>query len=43
MRNPAPCRAAALPRLDKVVTLLDKIRNVRHGKPVVSPPHWGPI
>jgi hypothetical protein len=24
----------ALPRRDKVVTLLDKIRNVRHGNPL---------
>jgi hypothetical protein len=33
MRNPAKPCAAALPRRDKVVTLLDKIRNVRHGNP----------
>ena len=33
MRNPGPFPAAALPRYDKVVTLLDKIRNVRHGIP----------
>ena len=35
--------AAALLQRDKVVTLLDKIRNTRHGKRSASPPHWGPI
>src|SRR4029079_6030226 len=35
--------ATILPHDDKVVTLLDKIRNNRHGKPWPSPPHWGPI
>jgi len=33
MRNPGRFGAAALPQRDKVVTLLDKIRNVRHGIP----------
>jgi hypothetical protein len=35
--------APALPQGDKVVALLDKIRNVRHGNRVASSPHWGPI
>ena len=30
-------------RHDKVVTLLDKIRNTRHLNRLKSPPHWGPI
>jgi hypothetical protein len=30
-------------RHDKVVTLLDKIRNTRHLNRLMSPPHWGPI
>ena len=33
MRNRRTCRAAALPQPDKVVSLLDKNRNVRHGNP----------
>ncbi len=33
MRNPRPSRGPALPQRYKVVTLLDKIRNVRHGIP----------
>jgi hypothetical protein len=42
--QPTPsARAAALPQCDRVVTLLDKIRNVRHGNPGVCPPYWGPI
>src|SRR5882672_6473641 len=28
---------------DKVVSLLDKIRNTRHVNRLMSPPHWGPI
>ena len=39
----APSPATVLPRRDKVVGLLDKIRNNRHGNPGASPPHWGPI
>jgi hypothetical protein len=31
----------ALPRRDKVVTLLDKIRNVRHGNPLNIPAALG--
>src|ERR1700687_796770 len=42
-RNCRPACAAALPQRDKVVTLLDKIRNVRHGNPGPCPPYWGPI
>jgi len=30
-------------RCDKVVTLLDKIRNTRHVNRLTSPPHWRPI
>ena len=30
-------------RHDKVVTLLDKIRNTRHLNRLKCPPHWGPI
>ena len=30
-------------RHDKVVTLLDKIRNTRHVNCLMPPPHWGPI
>ena len=40
---PASSPAAVLPRRDKVVTLLDKIRNTRHVNRPASPPHWGPI
>ncbi len=36
-------RVTALPQRDKVVTLLDKIRNLGHGISKVSPPQWGPI
>jgi hypothetical protein len=28
---------------DKVVTLLDKIRNTRHVDRLMAPPHWGRI
>src|SRR6478736_10208016 len=53
-RSPAICQerglpysrssgAAVLPRRDKVVTLLDKIRNNRHGNPLTSLPYWRPI
>jgi hypothetical protein len=30
-------------RRDKVVTLLDKIRNTRHVNRLMAPPHWGRI
>src|SRR5260370_27991301 len=43
MRNGGAACAAALPQRDKVVSLLDKIRNVRHGNPGPCPPYWGPI
>src|SRR5260370_33331920 len=43
MRNGGAACAAALPQRDKVVSLLDKIRNVRHGNLGPCPPYWGPI
>ena len=43
--NPIPRRRLRqfYHRHDKVVTLLDKIRNTRHLNRLKCPPHWGPI
>jgi hypothetical protein len=45
LRSIRPNLCGILPRCDKVVTLLDKIRNNRHGirrASQASLPHWGP-
>jgi hypothetical protein len=41
MRNRRRYRVPALPQRDKVVSLLDKIRNVRHGNPPDIPAALG--